>query len=253
MTGFFNNSNYAGIWLIMVIPFCLGLLQEKFQTKYNKLIIFFILLFLCVSVTITNSRSAWAGMLIAMILMFINKKKLFLIPFFPIVTLAILRITNFLVESKGYSFLKEVIPSRVLLDFSGVEKISGGFSRVDIWQYAISLIKERPLLGWGSGTFPKLIENSTNYWRWHPHNLVLELAFSFGLLITLIIVIAIILMLLQTSKIIFFQEGVQNSINKSWLVSILIILFAQMVDIQYFDVRISMSIWILLSGLKTLI
>ena len=55
------------------------------------------------------------------------------------------------------------------------------------------------------------------------------------------------------SEIIFFQdEGVQNSINKSWFVSILIILFVQMVDIQYFDIRISMAIWILLSGLKTL-
>ena len=252
MTGFFNNSNYAGIWLVMVIPFCLGLLQEKFQKKYHKLIIFFILLFLCVSVTITNSRSAWAGMIIAMILMFINKKKLFLIPFFPIVTLAILRITNFLVDSKGYSFLREVIPSRVLLDFDGIERIDGGFSRIDIWQYAISLIKERPLWGWGSGTFPQLIENSTTYWRGHPHNLILELAFSFGLIITLIIVIAIIFILLRSLKIIFFkEEGVQNSVNKSWLVSILIILFAQMVDLQYFDIRISMAIWILLSGLKT--
>ena len=252
MTGFFNNSNYAGIWLIMVIPFCLGLLQEKFQTKYNKLIIFFILIFLCVSVTITNSRSAWAGMLIAMILMFINKKNLFLIPFFPIVTLAILRITNFLADSKGYSFLKEIIPSRVLLDFSDIEIIRG-LTRIDIWQYTISLIKERPLLGWGSGTFPHLIENSTSYWRGHPHNLILELAFSFGLIITFIIVVAIVLILLRSLKIIFFQDdGVQNSINKSWLVSILIILFVQMVDIQYFDIRISMAIWILLSGLKTL-
>ena len=192
-------------------------------------------------------------MILAMLLMNINKKKLFLIPFFPIVTLALLRITNFLVDSKGYSFLKEVIPSRVLRDFSVIEKINGGFSRIDMWQYAITFIKERPLWGWGSGTFPHLIENSTAYWRGHPHNLVLELAFSFGLLITLIIVISIILILLRTSKIIFFQEeGVQNSVNKSWLVSILIILFAQMVDIQYFDIRISMAIWILLSGLKTL-
>ena len=58
-----------------------------------------------------------------------------------------------------------------------------------MWQYAITFIKERPLWGWGSGTFPHLIENSTAYWRGHPHNLVLELAFSFGLLITLIIVL----------------------------------------------------------------
>ena len=253
MTGFFNNPNYAGIWLIMIIPFCLGLLQEKFKNKYHKLIIFFILLLLCVSVTITNSRSAWVGMIIAMILMFINKKKLFLVPFIPIVTLALIRITNFLADTKGYLFLKEVIPSRVLKDFSGIEGISGGFSRMDIWQYAISLIKERPLLGWGSGTFPHLIENSTTYWRGHPHNLVLELAFSFGLIITLIIVISIILILLRSLKIIFFQEEVvQNAVNKSWLVSILIILFGQMVDIQYFDIRISMAIWILLSGLKTL-
>ena len=252
MTGFFNNPNYAGIWLIMIIPFCLGLLQENFKNKYHKLIIFFILLFLCVSVTITNSRSAWAGMIIAMMLMFINKKKIFLIPFFPIITLGLLRITNFLADSKGYLFLKEVIPSRVLLDFSGIERINEGFSRIDIWQYAISLIKERPLWGWGSGTFSQLIENSTTYWRGHPHNLILELAFSFGLIITLIIVITIILVLLRSLKIVFFQEeGVQNTVNKSWLVSILIILLVQMVDIQYFDIRISMAIWILLSGLKT--
>jgi O-antigen ligase len=192
-------------------------------------------------------------MILAMILMFINKKNLFLTPIFSIITFTLLRITSFLADSKGYSFLKEIIPSRVLQDFSGIERINAGFSRIDIWQYAISLIKERPLWGWGSGTFPYLIENSTTYWRGHPHNLVLELAFSFGLIITLIIVIAIILILLRSLKIIFFkEEGVQNYVNKSWLVSLLIILFAQMVDIQYFDIRISMAIWILLSGLKTL-
>ena len=58
------------------------ILEEKFKNKYHKFIIFFILLLLCVSVTITNSRGAWVGMIIAMILMFINKKKIFLIHFF---------------------------------------------------------------------------------------------------------------------------------------------------------------------------
>ena len=47
-----------------------------------------------------------------------------------------------------------------------------------------------------------------------------------------------------------------NKINSdydiAWFISFVILLISQMVDIQYFDGRISILFWLLLSGLKVI-
>ena len=65
MTGFFNNPNYTGTWLIIIIPFCIGLLREKLENIYSRVFLFASLLCIYISVVITNSRSAWGGMILA--------------------------------------------------------------------------------------------------------------------------------------------------------------------------------------------
>ena len=59
MTGLFNNPNYTGLWLNLILPFCLA---ETINSRSNKLdrIITFIFSFSFTLCTIlTNSRAAW--------------------------------------------------------------------------------------------------------------------------------------------------------------------------------------------------
>ena len=41
--------------------------------------------------------------------------------------------------------------------------------------------------------------------------------------------------------------------DKSWITSLIVILISQMVDIQYFDGRISIVLWLLISGSSNII
>ena len=214
ITGFFNNSNYAGLWLIMIIPFCIGLLQEKSHNIYSRLFIFFTLSSLCVCVVLTNSRSAWGGMVIALILMFISKGKVFLVFLISLFMTLLIRILSLFLDSEGNFLFKAIIPPRVLNQFRDIGlQDPTSFTRIDIWNYAIDFIKDKPFWGWGSGIFPFLLENESTYWRWHSHNLILELALSFGLVITSIIVITVFLILIKSLKILMRTKRIVKKIS----------------------------------------
>ena len=55
----------------------------------------------------------------------------------------------------------------------------------------------------------------------------------------------------------YAEEKLQKSTNKyferAWWASFFVLLCSQMFDVQYYDGRISISFWILLSGLKCIL
>lgn len=57
--------------------------------------------------------------------------------------------------------------------------------RVTQWQFAATLIQERPWTGWGLRSFSRLYEAAMDYWLGHPHNLFLMLAAETGIPATL--------------------------------------------------------------------
>ena len=66
----------------------------------------------------------------------------------------------------------------------------------------------------------------------------------------------IFLLLINSSKFVFnkkFENDPYFSFERAWWVSIFIFLLSQLADVQYFDGRISIVFWLLLSGLKKII
>ena len=61
------------------------------------------------------------------------------------------------------------------------------FPRLNIYKESINFIIERPILGWGSASFPLLFFSRNYEWYGHPHNIFLELAISYGLIIALVV------------------------------------------------------------------
>ncbi|NJL20053.1 MAG: O-antigen ligase family protein [Leptolyngbyaceae cyanobacterium SM1_3_5] len=60
--------------------------------------------------------------------------------------------------------------------------------RVEIWRFAIDLIRDRPLLGWGLGNYKLLYDDlpiSETYPAFHPHNFWLLLGCETGLLVSI--------------------------------------------------------------------
>ena len=129
-------------------------------------------------------------------------------------------------------------------------------SRLEIWKIAIESIANKPIIGNGAASFSSIFENQTGFWKGHTHNLPLELAVSFGIPATLIIILPIFFIIIFSVKEIFYKKDSTHEyfINeKGWLTALLILVSSQMVDIQYFDGRISIAGWLLLCGAKKML
>ena len=46
---------------------------------------------------------------------------------------------------------------------------------------------------------------------------------------------------------------VDSYYEKAWWTSFVVLLISQMIDIQYFDLRVSIAFWILLAGIRSII
>ena len=95
----------------------------------------------------------------------------------------------------------------------------------------------------------------TGLWKGHAHNLPLELMVSYGIPAAVLIFAPIIILVVIATRKIFSEVNIQNNLifEKAWIVSLLVLLSSQLVDVQYFDGRISILFWILLSGTKNII
>ena len=115
-----------------------------------------------------------------------------------------------------------------------------------------------PIFGIGAAFFPILYEiyyEPSNYIERHTHNLFIDLTASYGFLTSFITIGFIITLIFLAWKSIHADrsDNKQFIINKCWLVSTIIIVFSQINDVTYYDGRISIIFWILLSGLKNII
>ena len=117
-------------------------------------------------------------------------------------------------------------------------------------------IRAKPIFGWGAASFPVLYYLKSEEWFGHSHNLPIELAISYGILPSLIIFSFYLTLLFSAFKRISSISS-KRRLNiefflsqKAWFAASLIFFLSHLVDIQYFDVRISILCWIILAGLR---
>ena len=249
MTGLFNNPNYTGLWLNLIFPFCLAELIHFRKYKLKSIFSYLLSFLFAFCTVLTNSRAAWISILMGSALMF-GKKGLKFILYLLISICLVLSATIFPIFGNNiFYFLRSIIPSSIWMEFADFQ-----ISRLDIWYSALKTTINYPIFGTGGGSFPEIYRYETGFWKGHAHNLPLEILVSYGIPAGIIILLPITYLFLVTTKVIFFNKPIQTSIfDKAWLTSILLLLFSQLVDVQYFDGRISIVFWILLSGARNII
>ncbi len=250
LTGLFNNPNYAGAWLNVVWPFSLALfieLREKFLLKISA---YFFIFGLSLSIFLTNSRSAWLGIISGSFFLF-GKKTFGTIRILSLFTILILiaAIHPYSRETIN-NFGSKIIPESVISEFTDFQ-----YSRIGIWLKGFETIYKYPFFGSGAGSFPNIYESTNGLWKGHAHNLPMELIISYGIPAGILVLLPIsYISFFSIKEIILKKEGIDWLIyDKAWVVSLLVLLLSQMVDVQYFDGRISIIFWILLSGTRNII
>ncbi len=245
MTGVFNNPNYAGCVLATCLPFAIIHLKNsvnRIQLLIPSSIICFSLSF---GIFLTTSRNALFCSLIGFIFL-IKNFKVKTILFSSSLFFLLIFISQFFINYNQYLYNLNL--TSIIDD-----------PRVYIYLNSIYYIIERPLLGWGGNGFSQIWNTRNETFFGHSHNLFLEFSIQYGLLSSLILASLILFIIFKSFKNIFFKIYSNNTISskddfheKAWFSSGLIIVLSNLLDIQYYDLRISLLFWILLAGMKNI-
>ena len=252
LTGLFNHANYAGSWLTLILPLCIAQSFNNTKKIFTKNFFRIILagIFLCI--ILTNSRNAWGSAILTIPLIFGIYSIKWFIPFITFISTIILVTTKNIFKGGIQDFLREILPDKIWLEFT-----NEGFSQLDATRFeilnaALRVIINNPFFGTGAASFPVIYEFETGFWKGHSHNLITELSISYGLPCTVILIILIGYILINSFKVLYIKE--KSKINdKAFFVASTVFIFSQLVDIQYFDGRISIVFWLLLAGLKCIL
>ena len=257
LAGLFSNQNYMGCWLNIIFPFSLSIFFENKNYPFKRSILLIIILTIAISIALTGSRSSWLGIAISIPLIFGISS------FYWLAALIILFIGLFFLRDSLPTSFKELIetitPEPILLKLQSKYYQSYQNSRLDIYFFAFKMITQRPLFGWGAGSFGVYTNLLNEEYTGHTHNLLIDLAFNYGLLVSIIIFLFVsFLCFVSFTKIFLINSNVSTDLknnykDKAWCVSCFILLLSQMLDIQYFDGRISIILWILLAGLRMIL
>ncbi len=255
VTGLFSNPNYSGLWLTMMWPLSIALMKEKIHFKefLKSKIMFIIVILITTFAILTNSRNAWTGLFLS-IPIFLGKKSLkWYLPLILIFVFFIL--ASFLpfipVEIKNFS--EALIPKTVENKFSEIILNFNTFPRIDIWSNAVQYILQKPLFGWGAGSFPFLYNLDTGLWNNHTHNLFLELSVSYGIIVAFLIYYVYVKTLIKSYNSIFIKKCNASICDRGWWIAFLIFFLSHLYDVLIFDIRINLASWIFLIGLKNII
>ncbi len=250
LTGLFNNVNYTGTWFNLILPFCVALVSEKTKNFFKKGISISFLLGIGFSIFLTNSRNAWLGLSLV-IPLFIGKEGIIFIIFG--LFLLIFLISPFFsgeIKSNLVNLIPNVIYSQIAPSGYHVN------TRLNLLVSAIEIIKMSPIVGIGAASFSSIYQLKEDTYYGHSHNLFTELAISYGIPVTIIFSASIISLLIISYHKIFLIKKKTNDINfidRAFWVSVFFFFISQLADIQYFEGRISILIWIFVAALKNII
>ena len=250
VTGLFHNPNYAGTWLSIVWPFSLEIFLRNYKNNSKKIISGFISLSILITALLSFSRNTLIGILITLLVSL--SFKFFPIILFSFIFLEILILISFILIKLGFvTIIADISTSNFenIINFN----YQYAFPRIEIWFKSISLISKRVWGGWGATSFPDIYKSSyPGLDIQHTHNIVLELAYNFGIPLAIILSLFVLYIIFKSYTIL--SKRVNNQlINKFWMISILVIFVSHLFDITNYDGRFNTISWILLAGVKCII
>ena len=255
LSGLFSNANYAGTWLSIIWPFCIAFLRERKDKFYPKIVSVIFLFLTFFSTILTLSRNAWIGLFLGFIIMYGPKILKWFLPLITFIVSPIIISTSIIKNEFLTNFARKIVPKffwGYKFNNIGIENFEN-FGRLEIWKFTIEYISINPFWGWGSSAFPLLFEMNTNLYKSHTHNLFLEIAFSYGIVSTLLFIFIISRIIWMAYKKNIYEKNKLELYDQAWKASFIVVSFSQMFDLQYFDFRVGIMFWFLLSGLRNLI
>tara|TARA_B100000242_G_C43050484_1_gene490766 strand:+ start:561 stop:1853 length:1293 start_codon:yes stop_codon:yes gene_type:complete len=252
MTSLFNNANYAACALATTFPFLCASFCKNRIFDFKKIINLFLIILVIIAIIFTSSRNGLIGLILGTLIFLIPLKS-------RIFSFGFLLFGSILF----FNFVGKIFLDLTLIPENLLRKISfmGIFNdpRILIWENAIKYISQKPFFGWGGNSFSSLWNKENELYLGHSHSIPLEISIQYGIITSLILSTLVIFILIKSFRFIFLESNMklisfykENYFDRAWFASCIVILFSNVVDIVYFDIRISALTWILIAGLRSI-
>ena len=158
MWPFFKDHTSYGAIIALFFPIVIGLMTNPKFEFYTKNLLRIIFLIFCVALFYSYTRAAWVSVFGAGIvfLLFVFKLKFKWLFSFGIVAVTIIGINyteiSYMLGKNNAEHTTEDFGERVE-SMSNVSSDASNLERFNRWNSAIKLANERPLYGWGPGTY----------------------------------------------------------------------------------------------------
>lgn len=157
MSPFYNDHTAYGAALAMFIPVSIGFLFFPGSSKSEKIFALITLAILAVGLVFSYGRAAWISVVVAVVIfVFIILR----IKFYVIAISFLIVITTF------FTFQNQILDrlsknkqdssanfAEHIKSISNISTDASNLERINRWQAAVRLYNERPILGWGPGTY----------------------------------------------------------------------------------------------------
>ncbi len=255
VSGLFSNQNYTGFWLSIIWPFSVYFLSKNKFLDIKKILLIFLSGFTIYFIFMTTSRASILGLIISLPLIF---SKTLLIKIIFILVFCYLLIINIpealIIQNDIYipKTIKIIIGKLIDFNINDIQNIT----RIKIWKNTFGFISSKPFLGYGAGLFPIIYLSLNDYDAQHAHNIILQIAFDYGILLSIGLSTFVFILFYRSWQKIFINSN--SNINDKpleiyWFASTLVAAVSQIYDVTYFEGRVSILIWLLLVGLKSII
>ena len=157
MWPFFKDHTSYGAILAMTIPISFWLYRNQ-KHLYAKLFYLFVIVILLIGLYFSYTRAAWltmfGGLLVYLLYYFkIKIKWLLSLSIIPLIMILLnFNEIGYLLNKNDAEHTTENFSER-LESMSNVSTDASNLERLNRWNSAIQLFKERPILGWGPGTY----------------------------------------------------------------------------------------------------
>lgn len=153
----YNDHTSYGAAIAMYIPILIGFVFNKEFSKRLRVISFVLLIYFFVALVFSYTRAAWLSLVLSLGVFLILKFKIN----YKIVILAfVLAGTSFFIFQDQIFFMLEGNKQDSSTDFrqhiqsiTNVATDASNLERINRWNCAIRMFKEKPIFGWGPGTY----------------------------------------------------------------------------------------------------
>jgi O-antigen ligase len=253
---FFGHFNETAAYLLMILPIALhfALGKVKSISKSQQAIAAIALALGTCVLILTGSRNAWGLAILGAVALAMYYRQWLLVAGFGIISLVI----TWGVFGQKFGLGGEAVRSLLPEGFvnrlaSTVDPSLGAYAstadRLNVWQFALSLISQHPIQGWGLRNFP-LVAQSMGYdlrGLPHEHNLFLAIAVGAGIpaLLGFICIIGWTIWTSLKSALIKDSEGMIVVVT----IGVMLFLMSGWLDLVLYEPRLSMVLWLLLGGM----